>query len=174
MVFRGITSVHSTDHRDFTETHAELLHSSQTSASVVFAHLQEWMISSHDLFCIHQTLLFVCKEDISRPDVWQQKPSLLIEGSSWSRFKDGPGKEKAAQAEAGRVVNRMEQPSALFWVWYVQEKWLHTFLNISCKRFLEKQQNNCTSASVNFRFSSDTLKHNTVQQTGHKYNDGRC
>lgn len=38
------------------------------------------------------------------------------------------GVGEGGHAEAGEVVNRMEQPSALFSIWYVQEEWLYTFL----------------------------------------------
>lgn len=72
------------------------------------------------LLLYSSTSLSVAEEDIKRPDLTDltfdstMSPSRLTEDSFDPGSKPGLWKEKVGQAEAGKVVNRMEQPSALF------------------------------------------------------------
>lgn len=76
-----------------------------------------------------------CRPDMS--DIWQPNESLLL------RWKDPlEPQQQAAEwrgdegghAQAGEVANRMEQPSALFSILYVQEVAAYTFyFNVTCK-----------------------------------------
>lgn len=79
---------------------------------------------------------------------------------------------KAGEGERDRGKARLETGwnSLLFYSKFdmYRKKWLHTFLNRSCKSFLKKnpnnnKHNNCTSASNNFHLFWDTLKHILLQ-----------
>lgn len=89
--------------------------------------------------------VFLKKTSASSPDrfdIWLQSPSWLIGDTSDQGSESGLGR-KAGEGERDRGKARLETGwnSLLFYSKFdmYRKKWLHTFLNRSCKSFLKKK-----------------------------------